>query len=128
MNIENRINELTDILNKANYDYYVLDNPTITDQEFDKYLRELISLEMEYPNLKREDSPTNRVGGEAIEGFKKVSHNIPMLSIEDVFNEEEIISFDKRIKKEGFACALNKHETSKSLYFYSSRILAKDTE
>ncbi|MBQ6495031.1 MAG: NAD-dependent DNA ligase LigA [Bacilli bacterium] len=121
MNIENRINELTDILNKANYDYYVLDNPTITDQEFDKYLRELISLEMEYPNLKREDSPTNRVGGEAIEGFKKVSHNIPMLSIEDVFNEEEIISFDKRIKKEGFdpryVCELKIDGLSVSLYY-----------
>ena len=99
MDIENRVKELTDILNKANYDYYVLDNPTITDQEFDKYLMELISLEREYPYLKKEDSPTNRVGGEVLEGFDKVSHNIPMLSIEDVFNEEEIISFDKRIRR-----------------------------
>ena len=88
MDIENRVKELTDILNKANYDYYVLDNPTITDQEFDKYLMELISLEREYPYLKKEDSPTNRVGGEVLDGFDKVSHNIPMLSIEDVFNEE----------------------------------------
>ena len=67
MDIEKRVKELTDILNKANYDYYVLDNPTITNQEFDKYLKELTSLEMEYPYLKRDDSPTNRVGGEAIE-------------------------------------------------------------
>ena len=121
MDIENRVKELTDILNKANYDYYVLDNPTITDQEFDKYLMELISLEREYPYLKKEDSPTNRVGGEVLDGFDKVSHNIPMLSIEDVFNEEEIISFDKRIKKEGYdpryVCELKIDGLSVSLYY-----------
>ena len=102
MNVENRVKELTKILNDANYNYYVLDNPTITDQEFDKYLKELIELEMEYPYLKKDDSPTVRVGGEAITGFEKVSHKIPMLSIEDVFNEEEIINFDRRIKKDGY--------------------------
>ena len=121
MDIEKRVKELTDILNKANYDYYVLENPTITDQEFDKYLMELTSLEMEYPYLKRDDSPTNRVGGEAIEGFSKVNHHIPMLSIEDVFNEEEIINFDKRIKKEGYnpryVCELKIDGLSVSLYY-----------
>ena len=121
MNIENRVKELTDILNKANYDYYVLDNPTITDQEFDKYLMELISIEREYPYLKRDDSPTNRVGGQVLDGFDKVRHNIPMLSIEDVFNEEEIIDFDKRIKKEGFnpkyVCELKIDGLSVSLYY-----------
>ena len=69
MNVEKRIEELTKILNEANYNYYILDNPTISDQEFDKYLRELMELEMEYPNLKRGDSPTVRVGGSVIEGF-----------------------------------------------------------
>ena len=100
MNIKERIEELTNILNDANYNYYILDNPTISDQEFDKYLRELTELEMEYPDLKREDSPTVRVGGTILEGFDKVTHTIPMLSIEDVFNEEEIINFDNKIKKE----------------------------
>ena len=119
--IRNRIDELINILNKANYDYYILDNPTITDQEFDKYLVELISLEREYPNLKRDDSPTNRVGGDVLEGFNKVRHNIPMLSIEDVFNEDEIINFDKKIKREGFdpsyVCELKIDGLSVSLYY-----------
>ena len=92
--INNRMEELIKILNDANYNYYILDNPTITDQEFDKYLRELQELEMEYPDLKREDSPTVRVGGDVISSFDKVTHEIPMLSIGDVFNEDEVITFD----------------------------------
>lgn len=98
--IENRINELINILNEANYEYYVNDNPTLTDQEYDKYLRELINLEEKYPDLKRVDSPTSRVGGEVAEGFNKVVHEIPMMSLSNVFNEDEIIAFDERIKKE----------------------------
>jgi DNA ligase (NAD+) len=121
VNIEKRILELCDILNKANYDYYILDNPTITDQEFDKYLRELTELEMEYPDLKREDSPTSRVGGGVIDNFRKVTHRLPMLSIGDVFNEEEIISFDEKIKREGYnpkyVCELKIDGLSVSLYY-----------
>ena len=109
------------ILNEANYDYYVLDNPKITDQEFDKYLRELTELEMEYPDLKREDSPTQRVGGGVLEGFSKVRHSIPMLSIGDVFNETEVISFFDRIKKEGYdpeyVCELKIDGLSLSLHY-----------
>ena len=71
--MQERIKELVNILNKANYEYHVLDNPTITDQEFDKYLRELTELEMEYPELKRDNSPTLRVGGQVIDGFEKVN-------------------------------------------------------
>ena len=98
--IKKRIEELTKILNDANYNYYVLDNPTITDQEFDKYLRELENLELEYPQYAYENSPTKRVGGEVIDKFEKVRHNIPMLSLPDVFSEEEIVDFFKRIEKE----------------------------
>ena len=98
-NIENRINELIQIINKSSYEYYVLDNPTITDQEYDDAYNELLSLEEKYPELKREDSPTNRVGGEAIDKFEKVRHETPMLSFDDVFNEEEIMLFDERVKK-----------------------------
>ncbi len=94
-----RIDELINIINKASYEYYVLDNPTITDQEYDDAYNELLSLESKYPELKREDSPTNRVGGEAIEKFNKVTHASPMLSFDDIFNEEEIITFDERIRK-----------------------------
>lgn len=97
--IKKRIDELIDILNKASKEYYVLDNPTITDQEYDDYYSELLRLEEAYPSLKREDSPTLRVGGEAISKFEKVTHKTPMLSFDDIFNEEEIIAFDERIKK-----------------------------
>lgn len=99
---QKRITELTNILNKANYEYYNLDNPTLTDQEFDKYLRELETLEEKYPEFIDPNSPTKRVGGEAIDKFAKVSHKIPMISLADVFNEEEIRDFDTRIKNEGF--------------------------
>ena len=93
MDIEKRINELTGILNKANYEYYVLNKSSITDQEFDKYLRELEILEEQNPELAKPDSPTKRVGGEVIDKFEKVRHNIPMLSLPDVFSEEEIVDF-----------------------------------
>ena len=131
MDAEKRVEELTKILNKANYDYYILDNPTITDQEFDKYLRELIELEMEYPYLKKDDSPTVRVGGGVIEGFNKVSHKIPMLSIQDVFNEDEIINFDKRIRKDGYnpeyVCELKIDGLSVSLYYEKGRLVRAAT-
>ena len=99
MNIEKRINELIEKINKASYEYYALDNPSITDQEYDDYYNELLRLEEKYPELKRADSPTNRVGGEAIDKFNKVNHRTPMLSFDDIFNEEEIIGFDERIRK-----------------------------
>ena len=97
--IEKRIQELTDIINKANKDYYVNDSPTITDQEYDRYMEELMRLEEAHPEFKKIDSPTQRVGSEVISSFKKVTHEIPMLSLGDIFNEEEIILFDERVKK-----------------------------
>lgn len=97
--IEKRIQELTEIINKANHDYYTLDNPTITDQEYDRYMEELQRLEEEYPQYKKVDSPTQRVGSEVISEFKKVTHEIPMLSLGDIFNEDEIIEFDEKVKK-----------------------------
>ena len=97
--IESRIDELIKIINKASYEYYVLDNPTITDQEYDDYYMELLSLEKKYPELKRDDSPTNRVGGSVLDKFEKVTHDSPMLSFDDIFNEEEIASFDERVRK-----------------------------
>ena len=131
MKAKERIEELTNILNEANYNYYILDNPTISDQEFDKYLRELMELEMEYPDLKKEDSPTVRVGGTVIKGFDKVTHTIPMLSIEDVFNEEEIIDFSKKIKKEGFSpeyvCELKIDGLSVSLHYEQGKLVRAAT-
>lgn len=126
-----RVKELTDILNKANYDYYVLDNPTITDQEFDKYLRELEELEENYPDLTSPASPTKRVGGEVIDKFQKIKHKIPMLSLPDVFNEEEIIAFDERIKKSGFqpeyVCELKIDGLSGSFHYENGTLITGAT-
>ena len=125
--IRARIKELTDILNKANYEYYNLDNPTITDQEYDKYLRELINLEEKYPELSDDNSPTKRVGGEAIEKFVKVQHKIPMISLANVFNEEEIRDFDTRIRNAGFVpeyvCELKIDGLSVSLHYEHGKLI-----
>lgn len=97
--IENRMNELIEKINKASYEYYVNDNPTITDQEYDDYYNELLRLEEKYPELKRNDSPTHRVGGQVVDKFEKVTHETPMLSFDDIFNEDEVVTFDERIRK-----------------------------
>ncbi len=94
-----RIDELIEKINKASYEYYVLDNPSITDQEYDDFYNELLVLENKYPDLKRDDSPTLRVGGEALSKFDKVTHKSPMLSFDDIFNEDEVVLFDERIRK-----------------------------
>ena len=98
--MEERYNELINIINEADYNYHTLDKPTITDQEYDSLLRELFDLEEKHPELVREDSPTHRAGGQILEGFNKITHKIPMLSLSDVFNYDEIRLFDERIKKE----------------------------
>ena len=97
--ISTKMDELISIINKASLEYYVNDNPTITDQEYDDYYNELLRLEKQYPDLKRKDSPTLRVGGKVVDKFEKVVHETPMLSFDDIFNEDEIVSFDERIKK-----------------------------
>lgn len=94
-----RYNELIEIINEAIYEYYILDNPTLTDQEYDDLYNELFRFEQAHPDLIREDSPIRRVGGDALEKFEKVTHEKPMLSFDDIFNEEEIRAFDERIKK-----------------------------
>lgn len=126
-----RIDELVNILNEANYNYHVLDNPTITDQEYDKYLRELINLEEKYPEFIREDSPTKKVGGEVLSEFVKHTHKIPMMSLSNVFNEEEIREFDKRIKKEGiipeYVCELKIDGLSVSLNYEDGVLVSAAT-
>lgn len=119
--IEKRIDELIKIINEADYRYHTLDNPTITDQEYDKYLRELFDLEEKYPELVRPDSPTQHAGGEVIDEFKKVEHQIPMMSLSDVFSESEVIAFDERIQKENihpkYMCELKIDGLSVSLLY-----------
>ncbi len=99
--MEERYLELIKIINEADYNYHTLDKPTITDQEYDSLLRELYNIEEEHPELVRSDSPSKRAGGQILDEFKKITHEIPMLSLSNVFNEEEIRQFDDRIRKEG---------------------------
>lgn len=98
-NIQNRVNELHDLLNQYSYEYYVKDNPSVPDSEYDKLLRELIDIENAHSELKTDDSPTVRVGGEAQSSFEKVNHETPMLSLGNAFNEEELRRFDERIRE-----------------------------
>ena len=125
--IKKRINELSSILKQANYEYYNIDNPSITDQEYDKYLRELINLEEKYPEFADPNSPTKRVGGEAIDKFQKVQHKIPMISLSNVFNEEEIRDFSNRIKNAGFnpkyVCELKIDGLSVSLHYEHGKLV-----
>ncbi len=93
MNPRDRINELTELLKDANYRYYVLDDPNMQDFEYDRLLRELEELENANPALAREDSPTKRVGGEALSQFEKVAHPVPLMSLQDVFSTEELTDF-----------------------------------
>lgn len=98
--IINRIKDLRILLNKYNYEYYVLDNPSIADIEYDRLMQELILLEREYPCFNADDSPSIRVGGMVLDQFTKVVHDIPMLSLGNVYNEDEIDEFVMRVQKE----------------------------
>jgi DNA ligase (NAD+) len=97
--IEQRISELRETLNYHSYKYHVEDNPEISDFEYDALLRELKKLEEERPDLITPDSPTQRVGGKPLEGFEKVEHAVQMLSLMDVFSQEELYAFDERVRK-----------------------------
>lgn len=125
--IEKRIDELIKILNQASYEYYNLDSPTITDQEYDDYMDELIRLEINNPNLVRPDSPTLKVGSEVISEFKKIVHSTPMLSLGDVFNYEEVMAFDERIKKTikdpKYVCELKIDGLSVSLIYEKGKLI-----
>jgi len=131
LRVKERIEELVHILEEANYNYYVLDNPTITDQEFDQLLRELEKLEENYPQFASINSPTKRVGGMVIDKFKKINHTIPMLSLPDVFSEEEIVAFDERIRKSGiepdYVCELKIDGLSVSLHYEKGEFLTGAT-
>ena len=126
-----RMNELIDIINEADYNYHTLDNPTITDQEYDKYLRELFEIEEAHPEWVREDSPTQHAGGKIIDEFSKVSHKIPMMSLSDVFSESELIAFDERIKKEGinpqYMCELKIDGLSVSILYEKGKLVRAAT-
>ncbi|WP_226704316.1 NAD-dependent DNA ligase LigA [Microbulbifer elongatus] len=95
---QQRAEKLHEILNHANYQYYVLDTPDLPDAEYDRCLRELQALESEYPALITSDSPTQRVGAEPLAAFTQIRHEMPMLSLDNAFNDEEMEDFDRRIR------------------------------
>jgi len=99
MNVKGRIDELRELLNKYNYEYYIMDNSTVSDQEFDALLHELITLEDNNPEYKSPDSPTMRVGTVVLDKFEKVTHDVPMMSLSNAFNEEDLYAFDERVRK-----------------------------
>lgn len=125
--IEKRIDELIKILAKASYEYYTLDDPTMTDQEYDDLYDELVRLETNNPHLVRDDSPTQKIGGIVIDSFQKVVHEIPLMSLGDVFSEEEVQSFDERIKKTiqnpEYVCELKIDGLSLSLLYRNGKLL-----
>lgn len=97
--VKQRIKALTDELNMHNYNYYVLDNPIISDYEYDLKMQELKKLEEEYPQFALKDSPTQRVGGEALNQFEKVTHTVQMGSLQDVFSFEQVLAFTQRCRQ-----------------------------
>ncbi|MBD8027620.1 NAD-dependent DNA ligase LigA [Ureibacillus sp. Re31] len=97
--IEKRVAELNRLLHEYGHAYYVLDKPLVSDAVYDQLLNELIALEKENPSLIYPDSPTQRVGGAPLQGFKKVTHNYPMLSLSNAFGEEDLRDFDRKIRQ-----------------------------
>ncbi|MDA8361509.1 MAG: NAD-dependent DNA ligase LigA, partial [Gammaproteobacteria bacterium] len=97
--VRERVNALRQQIREHNYLYYVLDNPEITDAEYDALFAELAALERDYPQLVTADSPTQRVGEPVTDGFKPVTHGQPMLSLSNVFDEKDLADFDRRIRE-----------------------------
>ena len=129
--VENRMAYLIDVLNKANVEYYVNDNPTLSDNEYDSLMDELIKLEEKYPQLKQSNSPTTKVGNEVIAAFNKVTHPTPMFSLADVFNEDEVRDFDAKVCKEvsnpEYVCELKMDGLAVSLIYKDGKFVSAAT-
>lgn len=125
--VKKRVEKLHDLLNQYSYEYYVQDNPSVPDSEYDKLLHELIEIEEKYPEFKSTDSPTVRVGGEAQSSFEKVNHDTPMLSLGNAFNEEDLRKFDQRIRdsigKVEYMCELKIDGLAVSLKYENGRFV-----
>lgn len=131
MSALNRINELKEIINKASVAYYVNDNPIMEDYEYDRLMNELIKLENENPSLKTSDSPTNRIGGEVLLKFEKVTHDTKMMSLSDAFDYDELRDFDKRVKSAApnstYLCELKIDGLSVSLKYKNGYLIQAAT-
>lgn len=125
--VKKRVEKLHDLLNQYSYEYYVQDNPSVPDSEYDKLLHELIEIEEKYPEFKSTDSPTVRVGGEAQSSFEKVNHDTPMLSLGNAFNEEDLRKFDQCIRdsigKVEYMCELKIDGLAVSLKYENGRFV-----
>lgn len=97
--LKEKLDKIKRILNQWAYEYYVLDNPTASDYEYDELYRQLVDIETEHPELKTEDSPTHRVGGRTLDKFEKFTHNVPLMSLDDVFSREEVFAFCDRVEE-----------------------------
>ena len=94
-----QVNRLREALHHHNYRYYVLDDPEVADAEYDRLMQELIRLEEAYPQLSRTDSPSVRVGAPPLAKFETLAHSIAMLSLDNAFNDDDILEFDRRVKR-----------------------------
>ncbi len=127
--IEEKITQLRNRLNRANYEYYVLDNPVLSDIEFDTLLRELADLERMYPQFADENSPTVKVGGEINKDFKQVEHRYPMLSLSNTYSKQEIIDFVNRaeqalgIRNSQWVCELKYDGLAISLLYENGKLV-----
>ena len=93
-----RIQKLREDIQRHDYQYYVLDQPLISDAEYDRLMRELVELEKAHPELVTPDSPTQRVGGQPLQGFETVRHRVPLLSLDNAFSEGEVLNFHRRVR------------------------------
>lgn len=130
--VEKRVRELNDLLNDYGHAYYVLDRPIVPDSVYDQHMQELLSIEAEHPDLIFPDSPTQRVGGEILAGFSKVVHEFPMLSLSNVFNEEDIRDFDRRVQAGAghsitYICELKIDGLAVSLKYENGRFIQGST-
>ncbi|KXU16264.1 DNA ligase [Streptococcus oralis] len=125
------MNELVALLNRYATEYYTSDNPSVSDSEYDRLYRELVELEVAYPDQVLANSPTHRVGGKVLDGFEKYSHQYPLYSLQDAFSREELEAFDARVRKEvaqpTYICELKIDGLSISLTYEKGILVAGAT-
>ena len=126
-----RMNELVELLNRYATEYYTSDNPSVSDSEYDRLYRELVELEQAHPEQVLPNSPTHRVGGKILDGFEKYSHQYPLYSLQDAFSREELLAFDARVRKElpnvTYICELKIDGLSISLTYEQGVLVAGAT-
>ena len=127
--VEKKVEALREKIRHHEYLYYVLDNPEISDQDFDRLMKQLKDLEAEHPSLVTPDSPTQRVGGKPREGFVKVRHSSPMLSLDNTYNEEELRGWERRVhelsgrKDVDYVCELKLDGMSLALVYEEGKLV-----